>query len=190
MELAKQSMNTRYDPKELEQKRAMVGGERFAVLLRGGGGMMGTSVVLKQREFDNYMLTADPCKLVQTASLGEVPLFLVPVAGTKKSVKTDCFVIAHANTFSHLLLQSNQAACWLMIELEDGFAADEYQSGLGDMLCIRGDGLDFVMSDWMFCHDFASHMLDIWGDGKRPDYEKEWKLHMRAKKHQFAKWAI
>ena len=58
----------------------------------------------------------------------------------------------------------NQHATYMNINLENGFAPDEWQGNVGPVLIFRTDGVDFFESDWDAAVNLVSDTLDMFAE--------------------------
>jgi hypothetical protein len=63
--------------------------------------------------------------------------------------------------------EDNQAATWLRVDSLTGFAPPAWQNKVGNVIVLREDLKDFNYYEWLFCHDFIAHALDMWPE--QPD---------------------
>ena len=73
----------------------------------------------------------------------------------------------------------NLHATYMNIDLEVGFAPDEWQENVGPVLIFRTDGVDFSESDWDAAVNLVSNTLDMFGEDV-PNFDAATYIRARA----------
>lgn len=125
------------------------------------------------------------------------PVFWEPVPPLAERLNIPIAIHREGTKSANRADLDNQALTWLNIDLESGFAPPAWQSRIGTVIVARKDRKPFPTHHFEGLFEYASMILDIFGDGNGPPsrlynqqaFERWWKNYVEQRKETQASYA-